>query len=111
MPQLDAGLALQIRHRQVTARAYSGRTVTDLVGPPLFAGLDELLECAGREGRMYEDGIRQLGDERYGHEAPLAVIRDVLVQELVGDGGTGRAEQKSLPVGPGLGDDLRTDVA
>src|SRR4029453_4462004 len=110
MPQLDACLALQIFHRQVTGRAYSGRTVTDLAWPPSFAVPDELLECPGREGRMHDDDVRHLGDERYRREAPLAVIGDVLVEVLVGDGDTDRAEQKSLPVGPGLGDDRRTDV-
>src|SRR5580704_610579 len=111
MLQPDACLVLHIFHRQMTGPAYPGRTVTDFVESPSFTVLDELFECAGREGWMHDDNVRHLGDECYGREAPLAVIRNVLVEVLIGDGGTDRAKQKSPPVGRSLGDDLRADVA
>ena len=77
----------------------------------LFAVVDEFLECAGRERRMHDQHVRHLGDQRNGRETRLPVVRDVLVEVLVGDGGADGAEQESPPVGPGLGHDLRAQVA
>src|SRR5215813_2877114 len=111
MPKPDACLALQIFHRQVTHSADAGGTVTDLANSPLFAAIDEFLECAGGETRMHDDDVRHLGHEGYGREAPFAVIRDVLVKILVGYGGAQRAEEKGPPVRRSLGHNLRADIA
>src|SRR5262249_18111157 len=111
MPKPDACLALQIFHRQVTDPADAGGTVTDLANSLRFAALDEFSECADRKTWMHDDDVRHLRDEGYRREAPLAVVRDVFVNILVGYGGAERAEEKGPPVRRSLGHDLRADVA
>ena len=89
----------------------AGEPKLTLPGPCFLQYSTNSLAVLDRQALVHGEHVGDLAEQRDRREGGRRVVRHLLVEELVGDGGADRAEQQRVAVGRRLGDQLRADIA